>query len=122
MAKGILSKIFSFLKGLIKIKEPTPVARQEQAQIGGFYLKVADMVYVTGRGLLVSGQVQAGPINKGEFVTLTLKNGLTKPCKVLGIEIENQRSKRAEPGDQAGLILSGIGRNDIDKGTIIRKI
>ncbi len=112
-------------KYVAKIKElmdtvdsyiPTPVRDTEKP----FLLPVEDVFTITGRGTVATGRVDRGKININEEVEIV---GITdtKKTTVTGIEMFRKLLDYAEAGDNVGLLLRGVNREDIQRGQVICK-
>ena len=85
-----------------------------------FLMPIEDKFTITGRGTVATGRVERGSVKIGDTVEIV---GL-KPSKttvVTGIEMFHKSLDAAIAGDNAGLLLRGINRNDIEKGQVICK-
>jgi len=85
-----------------------------------FLLPVEDVFTITGRGTVATGRVERGHINEGEEVEIV---GITdsKKTTVTGIEMFRKLLDYAEAGDNVGLLLRGVSRDDIQRGQVIVK-
>jgi len=95
---------------------PTPVRDTEKP----FLLPVEDVFTITGRGTVATGRVERGKINKDEEVEI-VGFGDTKKITVTGIEMFRKLLDYAEAGDNVGLLLRGIDREEIKRGQVIVK-
>ncbi len=95
---------------------PTPVRDTEKP----FLLPVEDVFTITGRGTVATGRVDRGKININEEVEIV---GITdtKKTTVTGIEMFRKLLDYAEAGDNVGLLLRGVNREDIQRGQVICK-
>ncbi len=93
---------------------PTP----ERATDKPFLLPVEDVFTITGRGTVATGRVERGKINEGSEVEIV---GIrdTKKTTVTGIEMFRKLLDYAEAGDNVGLLLRGVSRDDIQRGQVI---
>ena len=85
-----------------------------------FSMKIVDVFSITGRGTVVTGKVDTGSIKVGDAVEIATQNGNIQ-SKVLGIEIFGM-IKSLEAGDNAGLLLSHVKKEDVKRGDVIRGI
>jgi len=85
-----------------------------------FLLPVEDVFTITGRGTVATGRVERGKINEGEEVEIV---GIkpTKKTTITGIEMFRKLLDYAEAGDNVGLLLRGIDRQNIERGQVICK-
>ena len=82
----------------------------------GFRFTVEDVFSIKGRGTVVTGQVQAGRLQKGSTVRLTRTDGTQRDVTVTGIEAFRKTMDVAEPGANVGLLLRDVGREDVGRG------
>ena len=94
----------------------TPVKEMDKP----FLLAVEDVFTITGRGTVATGRVERGVLNLNEEVEII---GLkpTKKTVCTGIEMFRKNLKQAIAGDNAGLLLRGINRDDIERGQVLAK-
>jgi elongation factor Tu len=96
---------------------PTPVRDKEKP----FMMAVEDVFSIKGRGTVVTGRVERGTLLKGQEIEII---GLReKPMKsvVTGIEMFHKELDQAEAGDNAGILLRGIDREDVERGMVLAK-
>lgn len=87
-----------------------------------FYFKIEDKFTITGKGTVVVGKVESGTIKNGEEVYLkNIKTGEILKTQITGIEMFRKLLDTASAGDNVGLLLRGIARNQIDSGDILYK-
>jgi translation elongation factor EF-Tu-like GTPase len=84
--------------------------------VGGFSMTVADVFSITGRGTVVTGLVETGTVGKGQRVRLTRLDGSNRDIEVSGIEMFRKIVDTATVGDNVGLLVKGVGRNDVGQG------
>lgn len=80
---------------------------------GSFEFNVEDVFSITGRGTVVTGRVTSGKVNVGDNVTI-LPSGLS--TTVTGIEMFRKSLDCAQVGDNAGILLRGVSREDVQRG------
>ncbi|QNM93692.1 elongation factor Tu [Mycoplasma sp. Pen4] len=85
-----------------------------------FLMAVEDVFTITGRGTVATGRVERGTLNLNDEVEIV---GLkpTKKTVVTGIEMFRKNLKEAQAGDNAGLLLRGVNRDDIERGQVLAK-
>lgn len=86
-----------------------------------FHITVEDVFTITGRGTVITGCIESGCINVGDTVKLKRLNGSSKDVTVTGIEMFRKILDSAQAGDNVGLLLHGITKNDISKGDVLFK-
>lgn len=84
---------------------------------GGFRFTVEDVFTIAGRGTVVTGRVESGTVSVGETVTLR-----GRQMAVMGIEMFRRTLDTAKQGDNAGLLLRDVSRNDVVRGDILEKL
>ncbi len=96
---------------------PTPERKADQP----FLMPVEDVFTITGRGTVATGRVERGQLKNGEEVELVgLSEERTKTV-VTGIEMFRKILDYAEAGDNVGVLLRGIQREDIQRGQVLAK-
>jgi elongation factor Tu len=89
-----------------------------------FLMPVEDVFTITGRGTVATGRIERGVINVGEPVEIIgmMKEG-EKPMTstITGVEMFRKLLDRGEAGDNAGLLLRGIEKEQIKRGMVICK-
>ncbi|MBR4830953.1 MAG: elongation factor Tu [Bacilli bacterium] len=85
-----------------------------------FLMSIEDVFTITGRGTVVTGRVERGRLNVNEEVEIVgLKE--TKKTVATGIEMFRKSLDYAEAGDNAGVLLRGINREDVERGQVLAK-
>ena len=85
-----------------------------------FLMAVEDVFSITGRGTVATGRIERGKIKVGENVELVgLKT--TKTTIVTGLEMFQKSLEEALAGDNVGILLRGIQKNDVERGIVISK-
>ncbi len=85
-----------------------------------FLMPIEDVFTITGRGTVVTGRVERGKLTLNEEVEIIgLKE--TKKTVVTGIEMFRKQLDYTEAGDNTGLLLRGINRDDVERGQVIAK-
>ena len=83
-----------------------------------FEMEVEDVFSIIGRGTVVTGKVSSGTINVGDEV-LIFNNGIS--TKVTGIEMFRKQCDNATVGDNVGILLNDVSRDDVERGFLIIK-
>lgn len=85
-----------------------------------FLMPVEDIFSIEGRGTVVTGRIERGVIKVGEEVEIV---GLmdTKKTTITGVEMFNKSLDRGEAGDNAGLLLRGTKKNEVERGQVLCK-
>ena len=85
-----------------------------------FLMPVEDVFSITGRGTVATGRVERGQVKIQEEVEL-IGLGLHKKTVVTGIEMFRKELDSAMAGDNAGILLRGIDKNEIERGMVLAK-
>ena len=95
---------------------PTP----ERDNSKPFLMSIEDVFTITGRGTVVTGRVERGQLKLNDEVEIV---GLkpTKKTVVTGIEMFRKQLDYAEAGDNAGVLLRGIAREEVQRGQVLAK-
>ena len=96
---------------------PTPARPTDQP----FLLPVEDVFTITGRGTVVTGRIERGTINLNDKVQIVGLQDEADNTVVTGIEMFRKYMDSAEAGDNVGLLLRGVERNDVQRGQVIAK-
>lgn len=88
---------------------------------GAFSMTVEDIFTITGRGTVVTGRVQAGELHIGQYVVIQRGTEMLAEVEVTGIEMFSKTSDVARAGENVGLLLAGIGRDDLQRGDILSR-
>ena len=85
-----------------------------------FLMSIEDVFTISGRGTVVTGRVERGRVNLNDEVEIV---GLrdTRKTVVTGIEMFRKSLDYAESGDNAGILLRGISREDVERGQVLSK-
>ncbi len=85
-----------------------------------FLMSIEDVFTISGRGTVVTGRVERGRLNLNDEVEIV---GLrdTQKTVVTGIEMFRKSLDYAEAGDNAGALLRGIAREDVERGQVLAK-
>ena len=95
---------------------PTPERDNDKP----FLMSIEDVFTITGRGTVVTGRVERGQLKLNDEVEIVgLKD--TKKTVVTGIEMFRKQLDYAEAGDNAGVLLRGIAREDVERGQVLAK-
>ncbi len=87
---------------------------------GDFLMVIEDVFSITGRGTVVTGTIVSGTINVGDAVKIRhIGTGDVTASTVTGIEQFRKLLDTASAGDSVGLLLRGVGRNELERGDIL---
>ncbi|MEQ9471279.1 elongation factor Tu, partial [Roseitalea porphyridii] len=98
----------------------TFIPEPERAIDGAFLMPVEDVFSISGRGTVATGRVERGVIKTGEEVEIV---GIKKTTKttVTGVEMFRKLLDQGEAGDNVGVLLRGVKREDIERGQVLAK-
>jgi elongation factor Tu len=86
-----------------------------------FMMAVEDVFSIKGRGTVVTGRVERGTLKKGEEIEIIGLRDESIKTVVTGIEMFHQELDQAQAGDNAGILLRGITRDDVERGMVLAK-
>jgi elongation factor Tu len=95
---------------------PEPVREADKP----FLMPIEDVFSISGRGTVVTGKVERGVLRPGEEVEIV---GLRPTIKTVATSIEMFRKilDEALPGDNIGVLLRGVGKDDVERGQVLAK-
>jgi len=85
-----------------------------------FLMPIEDVFSITGRGTVVTGRVERGQLKLNEEVEL-IGLGIHKKTVVTGIEMFRKELDYAQAGDNAGLLLRGVAKTEVERGMVVAK-
>jgi elongation factor Tu len=95
---------------------PTPVRALDKP----FLMPVEDVFSIKGRGTVVTGRIERGIVKINDTVeVIGLK--ATKPTVVTGVEMFKKQLDEGQAGDNVGLLLRGLEKDDVERGQVIAK-
>ena len=95
---------------------PDPVRETDKP----FLLPVEDVFSITGRGTVATGRVERGTVKVGDTVEIVgIKD--TRSAVITGVEMFRKLLDQAEAGDNIGVLLRGIAREDVVRGQVLAK-
>ena len=83
-----------------------------------FLMPIEDVFSITGRGTVATGRIEAGIVKVGDEVQI-LGLGQDKKSVVTGVEMFRKLLDQGEAGDNVGLLLRGVDKNEIKRGMVI---
>ena len=95
---------------------PTP----ERAVDKPFLMPVEDVFSITGRGTVATGRIEAGIVKVGEELQM-VGMGADKKTTCTGVEMFRKLLDEGQAGDNAGLLLRGVDKEDIQRGMVLAK-
>ncbi len=93
---------------------PTPERDTEKP----FLMPIEDVFSISGRGTVVTGRIERGIVKLGDEIEIV---GLrdTQKTTVTGIEMFNKELNEGQPGDNAGILLRGVKKEDVERGQVL---
>jgi elongation factor Tu len=85
-----------------------------------FLMPVEDVFSITGRGTVATGRIERGIVKQGEEVEL-VGMGADRKTVVTGVEMFRKLLDEGRAGDNAGLLLRGVGKEEIERGQVLAK-
>jgi len=112
IGKGAILKLMDAVDSFI----PTPEREVDKP----FLMPVEDVFSITGRGTVATGRIERGIVKVGETVEVV---GIrdTQTTTVTGVEMFRKLLDQGQAGDNAGLLLRGLKREDIERGQVLVK-
>jgi elongation factor Tu len=86
-----------------------------------FLMPIEDVFTITGRGTVVTGRVEQGQLKQGEEVEIVGIDEKTQKTVVTGIEMFRKMLDEAQAGDNAGILLRGTKKEDVQRGQVLAK-
>src|SRR6266540_2093684 len=86
-----------------------------------FLMPIEDVFTITGRGTVVTGRVEQGQIKIGDEVEIVGIHPETAKTVVTGVEMFNKTLDNAQAGDNAGALLRGTKREEVERGQVLAK-
>ncbi len=96
---------------------PTPDRKADMP----FLLPVEDVFSISGRGTVATGRVERGTVKMADTVEIVGLTDEPKTTVITGIEMFHKLMDNAEAGDNVGLLLRGVNKNDIERGQVLCK-
>ena len=95
---------------------PQPDRPKDQA----FLMPIEDVFSISGRGTVVTGRVETGVVKVGEEIEIIgIKDTAKTTCT--GVEMFRKLLDQGEAGDNVGVLLRGVGREDVERGQVLAK-
>ena len=119
LAKGQnewVDKIWELMEAVDK-DIPTPQREVDKP----FLMAVEDIFTITGRGTVATGRVERGKVKVGEEVEIVGLRAEAKRTVVTGLEMFRKSLDEALAGDNIGILLRGVEKDDIERGMVIAK-
>jgi elongation factor Tu len=111
---------YASIKELLRVVDeyiPEPVRELDKP----FMMSVEDVFSIKGRGTVVTGRVDRGQVKTGESVDIVGLREKSVSTVVTGVEMFHKMLDEGMAGDNVGLLLRGIDREDVERGMVIAK-
>jgi elongation factor Tu len=96
------------------------IPQPQRAMDRPFLMPIEDVFSISGRGTVVTGRVERGIINVGDEIEIVgIKDTHKTVCT--GVEMFRKLLDRGEPGDNVGVLLRGVKREDVERGQVLCK-
>jgi elongation factor Tu len=86
-----------------------------------FLLPVEDVFSITGRGTVATGRIETGVVNTGDEIEMIGLGANKRKTVCTGVEMFRKILDRGEAGDNVGLLLRGVDKNEIKRGMVLAK-
>ncbi|MBT4120867.1 MAG: elongation factor Tu [Candidatus Magasanikbacteria bacterium] len=86
-----------------------------------FMMPIEDVFSIEGRGTVVTGKIDRGVINVGDEVEMVGMGSEVTKTTVTGVEMFNKNLQRGEAGDNAGILLRGTKKDEVQRGQVLSK-
>ncbi|MDD4771987.1 MAG: elongation factor Tu [Eubacteriales bacterium] len=96
---------------------PTPERKSDLA----FLMPVEDVFSITGRGTVATGRVERGTVKVGDEIEIVGLADESRKTVVTGVEMFRKLLDKAEAGDNVGVLLRGIQKDEIERGQVLCK-
>ena len=96
---------------------PTPECEKDKP----FLMPVEDVFSIKGRGTVVTGRVERGTLTKSAEIEIIGLREKSMKTVVTGIEMFHKELDNAEAGDNAGILLRGVDRDEVERGMVLAK-
>ena len=96
---------------------PTPVRETEKP----FLMPVEDVFGIKGRGTVATGRIERGQVKVGETIEQVGIHSKARSLVVTGVEMFNKTLDEGQAGDNVGLLLRGVEREEIERGQVLAK-
>jgi elongation factor Tu len=109
---------YASIKELLRvIDEYIPEPKRETDK--PFMMSVEDVFSIKGRGTVVTGRIDRGMVNTGDNVDIVGLRDKTMSTVVTGVEMFHKTLDQGQAGDNVGLLLRGVDREEVERGMVI---
>jgi elongation factor Tu len=96
------------------------IPQPQRAMDRPFLMPIEDVFSISGRGTVVTGRVERGIVNVGDEIEIVGIKDTTKTV-CTGVEMFRKLLDRGEPGDNVGVLLRGVKREEVERGQVLCK-
>src|SRR5918994_60279 len=86
-----------------------------------FLMPIEDVFTIPGRGTVVTGRVEAGSVKVGDEIEIVGIHPKTEKTVITGVEMFHKTLDQAQAGDNAGALLRGVKREEVERGQVLAK-
>jgi len=111
---------YASIKELLKVVDeyiPQPVREVDKP----FMMPIEDVFTIKGRGTVVTGRIERGHVKVGEAAEIVGQRDEIMPTVVTGVEMFHKTLDEGMAGDNAGILLRGIDRDQVERGMVLAK-
>ena len=96
------------------------IPQPQRAMDRPFLMPIEDVFSISGRGTVVTGRIERGIVNVGDEIEIVGIKDTTKTV-CTGVEMFRKLLDRGEPGDNVGVLLRGVKREEVERGQVLCK-
>jgi elongation factor Tu len=111
---------YASVKELLRVVDEY-IPEPEREMDKPFMMSVEDVFSIKGRGTVVTGRVDRGTVKVGESVDIVGLRDETESTVVTGVEMFHKILDQGQAGDNVGLLLRGVNREEVERGMVIAK-
>ena len=119
-SKDLDAPEYGSIKELLRVVDeyiPEPVREVEKP----FMMPIEDVFSIKGRGTVVTGRIERGMVKTGETVDIVGLQEKSMSSVVTGVEMFHKTLDQGQAGDNVGLLLRGIDREEVERGMVVAK-
>jgi elongation factor Tu len=97
------------------------IPEPERALDKEFLMPIEDVFSITGRGTVITGRIERGKVNTGDQVEIVGMQEEIRTTTVTGVEMFRKLLDEGLAGDNVGLLLRGVGKDEVERGQVVAK-
>ncbi|MCK9225588.1 MAG: elongation factor Tu [Candidatus Muirbacterium halophilum] len=97
------------------------IPEPERALTKDFLMPIEDVFSITGRGTVITGRIERGKVNTGDQVEIVGMKEEIRTTTVTGVEMFRKLLDEGLAGDNVGLLLRGVGKEEVERGQVVSK-